>query len=91
MAGPLAPGEAGPVTSPYMTGAKRIVSIGASSAVGVRDDDRPAGVAHAMPRLNRERDDLALCGSTVIPLPHQDWRERTVGVLRCRSCEDLTR
>ena len=28
--------------SQYMTGAKRVVAIGASSAVGVRDDDRPA-------------------------------------------------
>jgi hypothetical protein len=78
------------VTSSYMTGAKRIVATGVSSALGVRDDDRPAGVAHAMARLNRQRDDLALCGTSVIPLPHQDWSEPTVGVLRCRSCEELT-
>jgi hypothetical protein len=73
-----------------MTGAKRIVAIGASSALGVRDDDRPAGVAHALARLNRERDDVAVCGTSVIPLPHTDWTERTVGVLRCRACEELT-
>ena len=78
------------VTSAYMTGAKRVVAVGASGALGVRDDDRPAGVAHAMARLNRERDDVALCGTSVIPLPHQDWSDRTVGVLRCRSCEELT-
>lgn len=76
--------------SSYMTGAKRIVAIGTSSALGVRADDRPAGVAHAMARLNRERDDLALCGASVIPLPNQDWADTTVGVLRCRACEDLT-
>ena len=75
--------------SQYMTGAKRIVAVGASSAVGVRDDDRPAGVAHAISRLIRERDDVALCGTDVIPLPHQDWAEPTVGVLRCRECESL--
>jgi hypothetical protein len=73
-----------------MTGAKRIVAVGASSAVGVRSDDRPAGVAHAVNRLIRERDDLALCGADVIPLPNQDWSEPTVGVLRCRECEELT-
>jgi hypothetical protein len=73
-----------------MTGAKRIVAIGTSSAVGVRDDDRPAGVAHAMARLDRETDDLAVCGASVIALPHQDWADRTVGVLRCSTCEDLT-
>jgi hypothetical protein len=73
-----------------MTGAKRIVAVGASSALGVRDDDRPAGVAHAMPRLNRERDDVAVCGTSVIALPHQDWSDRTAGVLRCRTCENLT-
>ena len=73
-----------------MTGAKRIVAVGVSSALGVRDDDQPAGVAHAMPRLNRERDDLAVCGASVIALPHQDWADETVGVLRCRTCEELT-
>jgi hypothetical protein len=73
-----------------MTGAKRIVAIGTSSAVGVRDDDRPAGVAHAMARLDRETADLAVCGASVIALPHRDWADRTVGVLRCRTCEDLT-
>lgn len=76
--------------SQYMTGAKRIVAVGASSAVGVRDDDRPAGVAHAISRLIREHDDVALCGTGVIPLPHHDWSERTVGVLRCRECESLS-
>lgn len=76
--------------SQYMTGARRIVAVGASSAVGVRDDDRPAGVAHAINRLIRERDDVALCGTAVIPLPHHDWSEPVVGVLRCRECESLT-
>ena len=76
--------------SQYMTGAKRIVAVGTSSAVGVRDDDRPAGVAHAISRLIRERDDVAVCGTDVIPLPHHDWSQRTVGVLRCRECESLT-
>jgi hypothetical protein len=75
--------------SQYMTGAKRIVAVGSSSAVGVRDDDRPAGVAHAISRLIRERDDVALCGTDVIPLPHHDWSEPTVGVLRCRECSSL--
>lgn len=72
-----------------MTGAKRIVAVGSSSAVGVRADDRPAGVAHAVTRLIRDRDDLALCGADVIPLPNQDWSEPLVGVLRCRECEEL--
>jgi hypothetical protein len=75
--------------SQYMTGAKRVVAVGASSAVGVRDDDRPAGVAHAINRLIRDRDDRALCGTDVIPLPHQDWSEPTAGVLRCRECATL--
>jgi hypothetical protein len=78
------------VKSAYMTGAKRVVSVGTSSTPGVRDDDQPAGVAHAMARLNRQRDDLAVCGTRVIALPHQDWAERTVGVLRCAACEELT-
>jgi hypothetical protein len=73
-----------------MTGAKRVVAVGASSTVGVRDDDRPAGVAHAMARLNRDRDDLAVCGASVIALPHHDWTDHTVGVLRCAACEELT-
>ena len=72
-----------------MTGAKRIVAVGASSAVGVRGDDQPAGVAHAVTRLFREEDDVALCGTNVIPLPNQDWSEPTVGVLRCRTCEEM--
>jgi hypothetical protein len=76
--------------SQYMTGAKRIVAVGASSAVGVRDDDRPAGVAHAINRLIRDRDDVALCGTGVIPLPHTDWSEHLAGVLRCRECESLS-
>jgi hypothetical protein len=71
-----------------MTGAKRIVAVGASSAVGVRSDDRPAGVAHAVNRLIRD-DDLALCGTDVIALPNHDWSQPTLGVLRCQECESL--
>lgn len=71
-----------------MTGAKRVVAVGSSSAVGVRDDDAPAGVAHAVTRLFREGD-VALCGANVIPLPNRDWSQPTVGVLRCRACEEL--
>jgi hypothetical protein len=71
-----------------MTGAKRIVSAG-PSAVGVRDDDKPAGVAHAVRRLVRREGDMALCGTDVILLPNQDWGTPTVGVLRCRICEEL--
>jgi hypothetical protein len=77
------------VRTKYMTGAKRIVAVGTSSAVGVRGDDKPAGVAHAVTRLFREGD-VALCGTDVIPLPHHDWSEQTVGVLRCRECAELT-
>ncbi len=72
-----------------MTGAKRIVAVGASSAVGVRGDDKPAGVAHAVTRLFRKDEDVALCGTNVIALPQRDWAEPTVGVLRCRTCEEL--
>ena len=72
-----------------MTGAKRVVAVGASSAVGVRSDDRPAGVSHAVSRLVRERDDVALCGAGVITLPNLDWSERHVGVLRCRECKSM--
>jgi hypothetical protein len=72
-----------------MTGAKRIVAVGASSAVGVRGDDQPAGVAHALARLCRDGGDVALCGTEVIPLPHLDWSVRTVGVLRCPTCQKL--
>jgi hypothetical protein len=72
-----------------MTGAKRIVAVGPSSALGVRADDKPAGVAHAVTRLFRDEDDLALCGTNVIPLPNRDWAEPTVGVLRCRTCAEL--
>jgi hypothetical protein len=75
--------------TPYMTGAKRIVAVGPSSAVGVRPDDKPAGVAHAVTRLFRQRDDVAVCGTDVILLPHRDWSEPTAGVLRCRACEAL--
>ena len=75
--------------SEYMTGAKRIVAVGGSSTLGVRTDDRPAGVAHAVPRLIRERDGIALCGADVLPLPNQDWSEPTAGVLRCPECEVL--
>jgi hypothetical protein len=72
-----------------MTGAKRIVAVGTSSAVGVRADDKPAGVAHAVTRLFREDGDVSLCGTDVIPLPNQDWTQRALGVLRCRTCEEL--
>ena len=72
-----------------MTGAKRIVAVGASSALGVRADDKPAGVAHAVPRLFRDEGDVALCGTNVIPLPNQDWTQHALGVLRCRTCEEL--
>ena len=71
-----------------MTGAKRVVAVGVSSS-GARDDDRPAGVAHAIARLIRERDNRALCGTDVIPLPHQDWSQVTVGVVRCKECAAL--
>jgi hypothetical protein len=76
--------------SQYMTGAKRVVATGVSSAVGLRDADRPAGVAHAINRLLRDRDDVALCGTGVIPLPHHDWSEPTSGVLRCKECASLS-
>jgi hypothetical protein len=72
-----------------MTGAKRIVAVGSSSATGVRADDRPAGVAHAVNRLIRQQDDVALCGTGVIPLPNHDWSEPAVGVLRCAECAEL--
>jgi hypothetical protein len=62
-----------------MTGAKRTVAAGGGS---------PAGVAHAVTRLFRDGD-VALCGTGVIPLPHHDWSEPTVGVLRCRECAEL--
>jgi|tagenome__1003787_1003787.scaffolds.fasta_scaffold19550772_1 hypothetical protein len=75
--------------SKYMTGAKRIVAVGASSAVGLRADDQPAGVAHAVRRLFRTDGDVAVCGTEVKLLPHRDWSVPTVGVLRCRTCEDL--
>jgi hypothetical protein len=47
-------------------------------------------VAHAVSRVNRRQHDLAVCGTSVIPLPHHDWSEPATGVLRCRECEDLT-
>ena len=72
-----------------MTGAKRIVAVGSSSAVGVRSDDRPAGVAHAVNRLVRDRDGVALCGTDVIALPNHDWSQPALGVLRCPECEVL--
>jgi hypothetical protein len=72
-----------------MTGAKRIVAVGTSSALGVRADDKPAGVAHALPRLMRAEGDVALCGTDVIPLPNHDWTLPALGVLRCRACEEL--
>lgn len=76
--------------SQYMTGAKRIVAVGPSSERGLRADDRPAGVAHAVARLIRTEDGVAICGTEVIPLPHRDWSEPTTGVLRCRECTQLT-
>jgi hypothetical protein len=75
--------------SQYMTGAKRIVAGRASVVSGGPAGDRPAGVAHAIHRLNRDRDGLALCGTEVIPLPDHDWAEPTVGVLRCKECASL--
>jgi hypothetical protein len=77
------------VRSQYMTGSKRIVAVGSSSAVGVRADDRPAGVAHAVDRLIRAQDDVAICGTEIIPLPNHDWSQPTVGVLRCAECASL--
>jgi|1185.fasta_scaffold131996_2 hypothetical protein len=76
--------------SAHMTGAKRVVAIGSSSHVGVRTDDRPAGVAHAVARLLRTDGDVSVCGTAVRPLPHRDWDERILGVLRCPKCEELT-
>jgi hypothetical protein len=75
--------------SAHMTGAKRVVAIGASSN-GLRADDRPAGVAHAVVRLLRTGGDVSVCGTAVRPLPHRDWTEPTLGVLRCPKCEELT-
>jgi hypothetical protein len=76
--------------SPYIVGAKRVVAIGASSAVGVRADDRPAGVVHAVTRILRTEGDVSVCGTAVIPLPNRDWTEPSLGVVRCRECEALT-
>lgn len=75
--------------SQYMIGAKRIVAGRSSTLAGAPADDRPAGVAHAINRLIRDRDDVALCGADVIPLPDRDWSEPTVGVLRCKECASL--
>ena len=72
-----------------MTGAKRVVAVGAPSATGARAGRKPAGVAHAVVRLFRTEGDVAVCGTEVILLPHQDWSVPTVGVLRCRACEEL--
>jgi hypothetical protein len=75
--------------SDYVAGSKRIVAVGPSSAVGVRDDDQPAGVAHAVARPALRGQAVAVCGSEVTALPGLDWRESTVGVLRCGDCEQL--
>ena len=72
-----------------MTGAKRIVAVGSSSAAGARAGEEPAGVAHAVTRLFREEGDVAVCGTEVKLLPHRDWSVPTVGVLRCRTCAEL--
>ncbi|MCW2698858.1 MAG: hypothetical protein JWQ45_393 [Blastococcus sp.] len=76
--------------SAHMVGAKRVVAIGASSSVGVRTDDRPAGVAHAVARLLRTGGDVSVCGTPVRPLPNRDWAEPVIGVQRCPKCEELT-
>lgn len=75
--------------SDYVTGAKRIVAVGPSSQVGVRDDDQPAGVAHAVRRPAVEGPAPAACGTEVRALPNRPWREATPGVPRCRQCEEL--
>jgi len=76
--------------SAHMTGAKRVVAVGASSAVGLRTDDRPAGVAHAVARLLRTGGDVSVCGTAVTPLPNRDWNEPILGVRRCPRCAELT-
>jgi len=77
------------VPSDYVTGAKRIVAVGPSSVLGVRDDDQPAGVAHAVPHPTARGQAVAVCGAEVIALPHHDWQRPTAGVLRCADCEEL--
>ena len=74
----------------YVTGAKRIVAVGPSSRLGIRDDDQPAGVAHAVPRPAVEGPATAACGAAVLALPNRPWAEPTSGVHRCRDCEKLT-
>ncbi|MGY1641472.1 hypothetical protein ACI782_10110 [Geodermatophilus sp. SYSU D00703] len=75
--------------SDYVTGAKRIVAVGPSSVLGVRDDDQPAGVAHAVLRPADPGQAVSVCGTEVVALPGQDWQVPTVGVLRCEDCEQL--
>ncbi|MGY1631692.1 hypothetical protein ACI784_08315 [Geodermatophilus sp. SYSU D01186] len=74
--------------SDYVVGAKRIVAVGPTSVVGRRDDDQPAGVAHAVPRAAATGRAVAVCGTEVIPLPNRDWQLPTVGVLRCADCAE---
>jgi hypothetical protein len=74
----------------YVTGSKRIVAVGPSSQTGVRDDDQPAGVAHAVPGPAVAGSATAACGAAVLALPNRPWREPALGVHRCRECEKLT-
>jgi hypothetical protein len=74
--------------SDYVAGAKRIVAVGPTSVVGRRDDDQPAGVAHAVLRTAAAGRAVAVCGTDVIALPNRDWQLPTVGVLRCADCEE---
>jgi hypothetical protein len=78
-----------PMLSDYVAGSKRIVAVGPSSALGVRDDDQPAGVAHAVPRPAAPGRAVAVCGTEVVTLPRRDWQVPVVGVLRCGDCEQL--
>jgi hypothetical protein len=75
--------------SDHVTGARRIVAVGPRSVRGVRDDDQPAGVAHAVSRPAGRGQTVAVCGAAVTALPHLDWQVPTVGVLRCGDCEQL--
>ncbi|MGZ4651069.1 MAG: hypothetical protein ACXV3A_11110 [Kineosporiaceae bacterium] len=77
------------MTSEYVAGAKRIVAVGTSSAIGVRDDDQPAGVAHAVLRPTSGGRAVAACGADVIALPNRDWAQPTVGVMRCAPCGEI--
>ncbi len=77
------------MTHQYVTGAKRIVAVGPSSRVGVRPDDAPAGVAHAVARPAVHGPATAACGTEVRALPNRPWAEPSAGVHRCSRCEQL--